>query len=145
MKLVTPVTAEVALSDLETARQALIPCDDPQMVWIAAGLSNTLISRKLMLQIHAVRNWPLAGFIKNSVGLQLLVAGIHSAISVRVSDAPELPTSGVRENLNLVDQLLHGEFHIQQNTRFEQAVIRKGWRSVTFGVTFFRIWCNMVP
>jgi DNA (cytosine-5)-methyltransferase 1 len=28
-RLVTPVTAEVALSDLETTGQALIPCDDP--------------------------------------------------------------------------------------------------------------------
>ena len=89
-----------------------------------------------MLQIHALRNLPLAGFTKNSVGLQLLVAGVHSAVSVGVKGAPELPTSGIRENLNLVEQLLHGEFHIQQNTRFQQAVIRKGWRSVTFGVTF---------
>jgi DNA (cytosine-5)-methyltransferase 1 len=29
MRLVTPVTAEVALSDLETAGKTLIPCDDP--------------------------------------------------------------------------------------------------------------------
>jgi hypothetical protein len=38
--------------------------------------------------------------------------------------------------LDQADQLLHGEGHIQQNTRLNQAVIRKGWRGVTFGVTF---------
>ena len=111
------------------------------MVWIAAGESDTLTSRKGMLQIHAVRDRPLTGLIENPVGLQLLVAGVHPAVSVGVSGAPELPTSGVRQNLNLVDQLLHGEFHIQQNTRFNRAVIRKGWRGVTFGATF--VWYSV--
>ena len=114
---------------------------DQEMVWIAAGLSDTLTSRKVMLQIHASRDRPFTGLIKNPVGLQLLVAGVHPAVSVGVSGAPELPTSGVRQNLNLVDQLLHGEFHIQQNTRFNRAVIRKGWRGVTFGATF--VWYSV--
>ena len=114
---------------------------DPQMVWIAAGLSDTLTSRKVMLQIHAVWDRPLADLIKDTVGLQLLVAGVHPAVSVGVSGAPELPTFGVRQNLNLVEQLLHGEFHIQQNTRFNLAVIRKGWCGVTFGVTF--VWYSV--
>ena len=94
-----------------------------------------------MLQIHAVRDRPLADLIKDTVGLQLLVVGVHSAVSVGVSISPELPTIGVRQNLNLVEQLLHGEFHIQQNTRFNRAVIRKGWRGVTFGATF--VWYSV--
>ena len=102
-----------------------------------------------MLQIHAFRNRPLAGFIKNPVGLQLLVAGVHSAVSVGVKGAPELPTSGIRENLNLVEQLLHGEFHIQQHTRFRQAVIRKGVAECHFwchfSLVFGAIWCLKVP
>jgi len=109
---------------------------DQQMVGIAAGLSDTLTSRKAMLQIHASRDWPFTGLIENPVGLQFLSAGVHPAVSVGVSGAPELPTSSVRQNLDQADQLLHGEGHIQQNTRFNQAVIRKGWRGVTFGVTF---------
>ena len=114
---------------------------DQEMVGIAAGLSDTLSSRKVMLQIHASRDRPLTGLIKNPVGLQLLVAGIHPAVSVGVSGAPELPTSGVRQNLNLIDQLLQGEFHIQQNTRFNLAVIRKRWCGVTFGATF--VWYSV--
>jgi hypothetical protein len=104
------------------------------MVGIAAGLSDTLTSRKAMLQIHASRDWSFTGLIENSVGLQFLVAGVHPAVSIGVSGARELPTSGVRQNLDQVDQLLHGGGHIQQNTRFNLAVIRKGWRSVRFGV-----------
>jgi hypothetical protein len=108
---------------------------DQQMVRIAAGLSNTLTSRKAVLQIHARRDWPFTGLIENSVGLQFLVAGVHPAVSVGVSCAPELPTFSDRKNLNRVDELLQGEGHIQQNTRFNRAVIRKGWRGVTFGAT----------
>jgi len=107
---------------------------DQQMAGIAAGLSDTLTSRKAMLQIHASRDRPFTGLIKNSVGLQFLVAGVHPAVSVGVSCAPELPTFSDRKNLNRVDELLQGEGHIQQNTRFIRAVIRNGWRSVRFGV-----------
>jgi hypothetical protein len=32
--------------------------------------------------------------------------------------------------------LLHGEFHMQQNTPFKKLLVRLGWRGVTFGVTF---------
>jgi hypothetical protein len=71
-----------------------------KMVGIAAGLSNTLTSRKAMLQIHTSRDRPLTGLIKNPVGLQFLVAGVHPAVSVGVSGARELPTSGVRQNLD---------------------------------------------
>jgi len=109
---------------------------DPKMIWIAAGVSDTLTCRKVMLQIHAVWDRPLADLIKDTVGLQLLVAGVYSAVSVGVSISPELPTIGVRQNLNLVGQLLHGEFHKQQNTPFKKLVVRMGWRGVTFGVTF---------
>ena len=96
------------------------------MVWIAAGESDTLTSRKGMLQIHAVRDRSLADLIKDTVGLQLLVAGVHPAVSVGVSGAPEVRTSGVRQNLDPVDQLFHSEFQIHQNTRFNRAVIRMG-------------------
>jgi hypothetical protein len=109
---------------------------DPQVVWIAAGMADAQISRKVMLQIHAVRDRPLADLIKDTVGLQLLVVGVHSAVSVGASISPELPTIGVRPNLNLVEQLLHGEFHMQQNTPFKKLLVRLGWRGVTFGVTF---------
>jgi hypothetical protein len=44
------------------------------MVWIAASVSDTLASRKVMLEIHAVRDRPLTGLIENPMGLQLLVA-----------------------------------------------------------------------
>lgn len=115
---------------------------DQQMVGIAAGLSDTLTSRKAMLQIHASRNRPFTGLIENSVCLQFLVAGVHPAVSVGVSGAPELPTSGVRQNLDQVDQLLHGEGHIQQNTRFNRAIIRGGVAEVTFGVTF--VWYSVL-
>jgi hypothetical protein len=73
------------------------------MVGIAAGLSDTLTSRKAMLQIHASRDRPLTGLIENPVGLQFLVAGVHPAVSVGVSGAPELPTFSDRKNLNRVD------------------------------------------
>jgi hypothetical protein len=73
------------------------------MVGIAAGLSDTLTSRKAMLQIHASRDRPFTGLIKNAVGLQFLVAGVHPAVSVGVSGAPELPTFSDRKNLNRVD------------------------------------------
>ena len=92
---------------------------DPQVVWIAAGMADAQISRKVMLQIHAVRDRPLADLIKDTVGLQLLVVGVHSAVSVGASISPEFPTIGVWQNLNLVEQLLHGEFHMQQNTPFK--------------------------
>ena len=114
---------------------------DQQMVRIAAGLSNTLTSRKAVLQIHARRDWPFTGLIENSVGLQFLVAGVHPAVSVGVSCAPELPTFSDRKNLNRVDELLQGEGHIQQNTRFNRAVIRRGVAEVTFGVTF--VWYSV--
>lgn len=107
---------------------------DQQMVGIAAGLSDTLTSRKAMLQIHASRDRSLTGLIENPVGLQFLVAGVHPAVSVGVSGAPELPTFSDRKNLNRVDELLQGEGHIQQDTRFIRAVIRKGWQSVRCGV-----------
>ena len=109
---------------------------DPQVVWIAAGMADAQISRKVMLQIHAVRDRPLADLIKDTVGLQLLVVGVHSAVSVGASISPELPTIGVRPNLNLVEQLLHGEFHMQQNTPFKKLLVRLGWCGVIFGVTF---------
>jgi hypothetical protein len=67
------------------------------MVWIAAGLSDTLTSRKAMLQIHASRDWPFTGLIENSMGLQFLVAGVHPAVSVGVSGARELPTVKCRD------------------------------------------------
>ncbi len=57
------------------------------MVWIAAGLPDTQISWKVMLQVHAGRDRPLAGVIKNVVGLQLVVAGLHSAVSAGVTGA----------------------------------------------------------
>jgi hypothetical protein len=87
-----------------------------------------------MLQIHASRDRPFTGLIENPVGLQFLVVGVHPTVSVGVSGAPELPTFSDRNNLNRVDELLQGEGHIQQNTRFNRAVIRKGWQSVRFGV-----------
>ena len=107
---------------------------DQQMVGIAAGMSDTLTSRKAMLQIHTSRDRSLTGLIENPVGLQFLIAGVHPAVSVGVSGAPELPTFSGRKNLNRVDELLQGEGHIKQDTRFIRAVIRKGWRSVRFGV-----------
>jgi len=73
---------------------------DQQMVGIAAGLSDTLTSRKAMLQIHTSRDRNMTGLIENSVCLQFLVAGVHPAVSVGVSGAPEFPTSGPRHNLN---------------------------------------------
>ena len=73
------------------ARRSLGRVRDLQMVWIAAGVSDTQISRKVMLQIHSVWDLPLAGIIKKPVGLQLLVAGVRSAVSRGVSGAPELP------------------------------------------------------
>ena len=69
---------------------------DQQMVGIAAGLSDTLTSRKAMLQIHASRDRPFTGLIENPVGLQFLIAGVHPAVSVGVSGAPELPASSDR-------------------------------------------------
>jgi hypothetical protein len=72
------------------------------MVGIAAGF-DTLTSRKAMLQIHASRDRPLTGLIENPVGLQFLVAGVHPAVSVGVSGAPEFPTFSDRKNLNRVD------------------------------------------
>jgi hypothetical protein len=42
---------------------------DSLVVWIAAGVPDTQVSRKVVLQIHAVRDGPLAGFIKDPVGL----------------------------------------------------------------------------
>lgn len=109
---------------------------DPQMVWIAAGMADAQIGRKVMLKIHAVRDRPLADLKKDTVGLQFLVVGVHSAVSVGISISPELPTIGARQNLNLVEQFLHGEFHMQQNTPFKKLVVRLGWRGVTFGATF---------
>ena len=73
------------------------------------------------------------------MGLQLLVAGVHPAVPVGVSRSPEFPTLCIRQNL--LEQLLHGEFHIQQNTRFNRAVIRRGVAEVTFGVTF--VWYSV--
>jgi hypothetical protein len=35
------------------------------MVWIAAGMPDAQIGRKVMLQIHAVRDRPLADLIKD--------------------------------------------------------------------------------
>ena len=76
---------------------------DQQMVGIAAGLSDTLTIRKVMLQIHASRDRPFTGLKENPMGLQFLVAGVHPAISVGVSGAPEFPTFSDRKNLNRVD------------------------------------------
>jgi hypothetical protein len=42
---------------------------DPLVVWIAAGVPDTLISRKVMLEEHASRNRPLTDLIENPVGL----------------------------------------------------------------------------
>jgi hypothetical protein len=122
--------------ELDGRGESLGRIADPQMVWIAAGMADAQISGKVMLQIHAVRDRPLADLIKDTVGLQLLVVGVHSAVSVGASISPELPTIGVRPNQNLVEQLLHGEFHMQQNTPFKKLLVRLGWRGVTFGVTF---------
>ena len=122
---------------------------DQQMVWIAAGLSDTLTNRKVMLQIHASRDWPLTGLIKNPVGLQFLVAGVQPAVPVGVSRSPEFPTLGIRQNLDQVDKLLHGEGHIQQNTRFNKLVVRRGvvWCHFWchFCLVFSAIWCLKVP
>jgi hypothetical protein len=117
------------------------------MVWIAASVSDTLASRKVMLEIHAIRDRPLTGLIENPVGLQLLVAGVHPAVPVGVSRSPEFPTLCVRQNM--VEQLLHGEFHIQQNTLFNKLVVRMGVAECPFwcpfGLVFGAIWCLRVP
>jgi len=42
---------------------------DPLMVWIAAGVPDTLTRWQVMLQKHASRDQPLTDLIKDTVGL----------------------------------------------------------------------------
>src|ERR1035437_1834742 len=65
-------------------------------------------------------------------------APAHGRLPVGVTGTRKLPTSGVRQNLDQIEQLLHGEFYIQQNALLKVSST-EGWRSVTFGATFFGI------
>jgi len=107
---------------------------DPQMIWIAAGVSDTLTCRKVMLYIHPVRDRPLTFLIEDPVGLQFFVVRVHPTVPVGVSRSPEFPTFSGRKNPNRLDELLQSEGHIQQDTLFKKLLVRRGWCGVRFGV-----------
>jgi len=46
------------------------------MVWTAAGMTDASLRGQVVLEILAIRDWPLIGLIEGPVGFHFLVAGV---------------------------------------------------------------------
>jgi hypothetical protein len=46
------------------------------MVWVAAGLADASLRGQVVLEILAIREWPLKGLMEHPVGSHFLVAGV---------------------------------------------------------------------
>jgi hypothetical protein len=63
------------------------------VIWVAAGITDALLYRKMVLEDHSRWNWLLKELIEEPVRFDFLVVRVQAPESMSVQASAELPTA----------------------------------------------------